>query len=129
MPADDASLSLPPLADADPWQVVSRLAPYLRIAHQIPGRVRLKLDTAALEDRALPRGGGEGLRQVLATVRGLRGVQINLLARSCVVEYDNRIIADTAWPDLLAARQTPAATTLVAVLQEKYEELRRDQLR
>ncbi len=100
----------------NPWQVVSTFAPYLRIAHQISGRVRLKLDPAALDEPALRALGSDRLKQALGTVRGVQDISLNLLARSCVVAYDATTIPDAAWPDLLAARQTPAAATLLGLL-------------
>lgn len=116
------------LPDIDPWQVVSDFSPYLRIAHQIGGRVRLKVDLSALDDPALHGIGSDDLRSALGTVRGVQAISVNLLARSCVVEYDNAVIPDAAWPDLLAGRKTDAATVLVGILQEKYEEVRNGQL-
>lgn len=116
------------LPDIDPWQVVSAFSSYLRIAHQIGGRVRLKVDLSALDDPALNGLGSDGLRSVLGTVRGVQDISVNLLARSCVVEYDNAVIPDAAWPDLLAGRKTDAASVLVGILQEKYEEARNGQL-
>jgi len=99
----------------DPRQVVSDFAPYLRIAHQIGGRVRLKLDAAALDEPALRAVGGARLKQALASIRGVHDIQFNLLACSCVVAYDSATIPDTAWPDLLAGRQTSAANTLLGL--------------
>ena len=102
--------------DIDPWRAVADFAPYLRIAHQIPGRVRLKLDAAALDMPALREVSGERLKTALASVRGVHDIALNLLARSCVVAYDNGTIPDAAWPDLLAGRRTPAAATLLDLL-------------
>ncbi len=116
------------LPDVDPWQVVSDFSSYLRIAHQIGGRVRFKVDTSALDDPALNGLGSAGLRAALGSVRGVQAISVNLLARSCVVEYDNAVIPDAAWPDLLAGRKTAAATVLVGILQEKYTEVRNGQL-
>jgi len=118
--------SLP--AAIDPWQVVSTYAPYLTIAHQISGRVRLKLAMAALDQPGVRELGGERLQAALAGIRGVYDISVNLLARSCVVQYDPAIIPDAAWPDLLAGRQSKAATTLISILQEKYEEIRHGQL-
>lgn len=111
----------------DPFQVVADFAPYLRIAHQIDGRVRLKLDPAALDAPALKQFGGDRLKAALAGIRGVREISLNLLARSCVVAYDNATIPDPAWPDLLAGRRTDAAATLVGILRETYEEIRNGQ--
>lgn len=121
------SLHTPPPV-VDPWAVVSLFAPYLRLAHQIPGRVRLKLDAAALDAPQLRGLGGNALKQALDSVRGVRDFSFNLLARSCVITYDNATIPDAAWPDLLAQRPSAAAQTLVGILHETYEEVRHGQL-
>lgn len=102
----------------DAWRIVERLAPFLRIAHQIPGRIRLKLDAGALAAHPLPAGEAGRLDAILSGIRGIRRVQLNLLARSCVVEYDAAVIPDAAWPDLLAGRDTPAAAVLAGILRE-----------
>lgn len=119
MAADSPSRSRPDAALPDSRQVVGHLAPCLRIAHQIRGRVRLKLDADALAAAPLPPGTAGRLDGLLTGIRGIRNVQVNLLARSCVVEYDTAVIPDAAWPDLLAGRTTPAAEALAAVLQER----------
>lgn len=116
------------LPDIDPWRVVAGFSPYLSIAHQVGGRVRLKIDTAALDDPKLNGLGADRLRGALSSVRGVHAISLNLLARSCVVEYDNAVIPDAAWPDLLAGRKSDAAAALVGILQEKYEEVRNGQL-
>ena len=103
----------PKLPAVDPWQVVSTFAPYLRIAHHIGGRVRLKLAAAALDEPALKAFGSDRLKDALTSIRGVQGISLNLLARSCLVEYDNSTIPDAAWPDLLAQRQSAAATKLL----------------
>ncbi len=114
----------PPLAinDVQPAldarRLVTEITPCLRIAHQINGRVRLKLAAGAFDLPALRAGGGEGLKQVLGALPGVRDFSINPLARSCVVEYDSAIIPDTAWPDLLAGRRSLAADTLLALLAD-----------
>lgn len=105
------------------WPAVADFAPHLRIAHQVAGRVRLKL--AATPGVAFLRTpGGMRLPQALTALgacRGVRDIQFNLLARSCIIEYDNRVIPDRAWPDLLGGRQTPAAAALAEILREKTE--------
>lgn len=100
----------------DAQQIVADIIPFLRIAHQIPGRVRLKLDIAALALPALREGADTHLKQAFGTMPGVRDIQFNLLARSCIVEYDSASIPDAAWPDLLNGRHTPAATILLDLL-------------
>jgi len=112
------SSSVPPAGHAarDARRVIAEITPYLRIAHQVRGRVRLKLADAALRAPTLRNGVGERLRQLLGELPGVHGIALNALARSCVVEYDNAVIPDAAWPDLLGGRPTVAAETLLDLL-------------
>lgn len=113
MATDKKSSAVP---ESDPWRVVTDFAPHLRIAHQIAGRVRLKLDVTALDEPALRALGVGRLKQALAAVRGVHAIQLNPLALSCTINYDSLIVPDAAWPDLLAGRRTPAAATLLDLL-------------
>lgn len=83
-----------------------------RIAHHIPGRVRLKLEGKA--------GGAvaEVRRFVDAASKasGIRSVNVNLLARSCVVEYDPALIAPSAWQDIVDGTRSPHAEQLLRSL-------------
>ena len=105
-----------PAAATDAARLVGEITPHLSIAHQIGGRVRLKLGVAALNVPSLRNGAGETLRRLLGGLPGVRDIALNPLARSCVVEYDNTLIPDAAWPDLLAGRPTAAAATLLGLL-------------
>lgn len=98
----------------DPHRIVAQVAPYLRIVHQVAGRVRIKLQFAVLDATALSRS--EGLTRAFGALPGVRAISLNPLALSCVVEYDNAVIPDAAWPDLLAGRRTSAAETLLGLL-------------
>jgi len=113
---------------ADTASVIALVAAYLRIAHQIPGRIRFKVDSAVLNDPALRDLGERGLSGTVGIIRGVRDIRINKLARSCTIEYDRAIIPDHAWGDLLANRATPAAHALLGIIEYKYEEVRRGQL-
>lgn len=109
--------------------LLARFAPHVRIAHHIPGRVRLKLDAAALKEAGVSAGalplkgawaGGD------ATLPSVQCVRWNLLAHSCTIEYDTARIAPAAWPDLLAERDTEAAQALRALLQQAQQRLAHD---
>jgi len=104
------------LSDHDALSMLERMAAGLRIIHHVPGRVRFKLDTAGLADSRL-REAAEQFAAALVDMRGLHGVCLNALARSCVVEYNVDIIPESAWPDLLAGRATPARQTLLDLLR------------
>ncbi len=105
---------------SDLWQIVSKFLPSLCLAHQVPGRVRLKLDVIALLTGNLQRDDIERLQGALGSIRGVSSIRLNLAARSCAVEYDSTIIPDAAWADLLAGRDTPEAKVLIDILHEGY---------
>ncbi|MDO5057709.1 MAG: hypothetical protein Q4E06_10345 [Lautropia sp.] len=113
-------------ADTPPAELLAHFIPHLHIAHQIPGRVRFKLGSAAVNGIRFdaPAGKGDLFDRVLGRIRGVRHVSWNLLARSCTVEYDPGQIPDAAWPDLLAGTASPAAATLQAILEETHAQLR-----
>lgn len=106
----------PPSLGPDAAQSIRTIASLLRIAHHIPGRVRLKLDGQAAAD--LPQA-LDTAKTFVACVRGtagIRAVDLNPLARSCVVEYDPLVIPAAAWEDLIGGRRSAAADSLVQTL-------------
>ena len=122
-----SSAALEITADTPPAALLAHFAPYLKIAHQLPGRVRLKLSMKALDNinnfSAL-ESSADAFSAVLGQIRGVRAIKWNLLARSCTVEYDTAIIPDAAWPDLLAGADSAAAQALHAILEETHASLR-----
>jgi len=95
--------------------LVLRAGEVLAIAHHIPGRIRLKLvDEAAAA--AVLGGGRFPTPERLRAVAGVRAVKLNLLARSCLIDYDPVAIPPVAWVDLLSGRHTAASGPLVAAL-------------
>lgn len=100
----------------------------VRIAHHIPGRIRLRLSVTdplphlnsegqALIERA------KGFKDVLDNVSGVRSIRVNLMARSCTVEYDHRVIPFKAWPDFIEGRASVEAHILKRIIEEKYAEV------
>ncbi len=91
-------------------------AAHLRVAHHIPGRIRLKLDEAA---GTAPKAAIDAAMQFSRTVTevpGIRSVSLNPLARSCVVEYDPARIPPSAWRDLIDGVASEASAALLDAL-------------
>ncbi len=109
---------------ADAWQIVRELAPTVAIVHHIAGRIRLKLNAGlpVFADGRQPTL--DEVRAAVEAMNGIRSVRINLLARSCTVEYDEKAIPPTAWNDLLNGTESPAADALVGALRARYEDWR-----
>jgi len=101
-----------------------QFASKVSIAHHIPGRIRLKLDSVELDaqGRQLLEQASQ-FQHVLDATPGVKAIRLNLLARSCTIEYDPKIIPAQAWADLLAGVESPAASTLLGIIEQKYEAL------
>lgn len=97
---------------------VSGLVSCLRIAHHVPGRVRLKLEGGAGLAGAVAEV--QAFVKLLEAVEGIGAVSLNLLARSCTVEYDPRRIAPNAWRDLVAGVDSPEAARLAEILAHRW---------
>jgi hypothetical protein len=83
----------------------------LEIAHQTPGRIRLKLKSAPADTPvSLDKNGLLRFFARLESLPGIVGARPNLLAKSCVIEYDRSALPDTLWREALAANATPAAS-------------------
>jgi copper chaperone CopZ len=100
-----------------------RFASSVQIAHHIPGRVRFKLGKLQLddEDRDVLEEARK-FQKVLDSIKGVKDIRLNLLARSCTVEYDTAVIPPAAWSDVLGGVDSPAANVLLGILEKKYEE-------
>jgi hypothetical protein len=92
--------------------------PLIRIAHHIPGRIRFKLNQADARIQQLAGQAGH-FGAVWQGVPGIRSAKLNLLARSCTVEYDPQLIPFQAWPDLLDGVRSDAAQRLLEGFKHK----------
>lgn len=94
----------------------------LRIAHHVPGRVRFKLDEGAGLSGALAEA--QAFLKSLDSVEGIAAIKLNVLARSCTVEYDPSHIPPAAWGDLIGGAASPEADRLAGVLAERWARCR-----
>jgi hypothetical protein len=106
----------------DEFEQLQRFTGFLRIAHHIPGRIRLKLEAELDEDGVEAIVGAKRFGRALDTIPGVRSVKLNLLARSCTIEYDTKTIPAAAWGDLLGGVRSAAAQTLLDILVAKHRE-------
>ncbi|MCR6629147.1 MAG: cation transporter [Magnetospirillum sp.] len=104
-------MTLSPAVADEPEHPLWRFAALVHIAHHIPGRVRLKVSADA--DGALAAEEAKRFLRDAAQAAGIRSVNLNLLARSCVVEYDAKMIPPAAWNDLAEGRRSAAAEALL----------------
>lgn len=97
---------------------------HVRIVHHIPGRVRFKLlDLALDEEGKALLGQAKQFEHALDGIRGVKSIRLNVLARSCTVEYDKAVIVPEAWQDVLGGLESTAAAGLLGILRTRYLEL------
>ena len=121
-----SSAALEITADTPPAALLAHFAPHLKIAHQLPGRVRLKLSMKALDGinfRAL-ESSADAFSAVLGQIRGVRGIKWNRQARSGPGEADTARLPEAAWPARRAGADSAAAQALHAILEETHASLR-----
>ena len=94
------------------------------IVHHIRGRIRFKLDIARLA-KLFQKGdfSAEQARQfhhVASRMPGVKSVKVNLMARSCTVEYDPHAIPEQSWSDFLTGVNSSAAGIVERLLHDAY---------
>lgn len=98
------------------------IAGCIGIAHHLRGRIRLRLERGA-DGLAAPAAADiKRFQALLEGMAGVHSLRVNLLARSCTVEYDPAVIPFEAWADFLAGRSSAAAAALEAPLRQTYQE-------
>lgn len=106
------------------FEVFRRFVQHVRIVHHIPGRVRFKLlDLALDEEGKALLGQAKQFEHALDGIQGVKSIRLNLLARSCTVEYDKAVIPQDAWQDVLEGAESAAAESLLGILRTRYREL------
>jgi len=97
------------LPDLSPFLHLRR---FVSIVHHVPGRIRLKLELAALAQ--LPNVDPAPFVALVQRIRGVRTTRLNPAALSVVVEYDPHIIPAALWPRLLVADVAEVERVLAA---------------
>lgn len=97
----------------------------VRIVHHIPGRIRMKLEPVEVDAEERDRlSAARGFQHTLDRLPGVKSLRVNLLARSCIVEYDRALIPPDAWGDLLGGVRSAPAEQLWEILVTHYAEFR-----
>lgn len=90
---------------------------HCRIAHHVPGRIRLRFDPLGLAGvlRALGNRAA-ALETTLRRVRGIRATEMNLAACSLTVQYDPALLPPQSWERLLTGPAAAASALLAELL-------------
>ena len=99
-------------------EMLIRLAALLEIAHHVPGRIRLRLAANAMTAAADALADARKFGAAVHSIPGIHAVNLNALARSCVVEYDPARIPPKAWTDLMNGIRSPDLDTLLSPLTD-----------
>lgn len=98
--------------DLEPFLALRR---HLRIAHHIPGRIRLRIGAAVF--REIRGVGPEILDRVLGAIDGIEAVQVNKAAGSVVINYKPAVIRPSWWDTLLRGDEQEATALLQRLLE------------
>ena len=79
-----------------------RIAAHTQVVHHIPGRIRLRILPSALK---LVRG--MDVDKTLGALPGIKGVRINAVVGSVVLEYDSSKLPYNLWEQLRQLRKKP----------------------
>ncbi len=83
------------LSDQQIMDGLLRIAPHVRIAHHLPGRIRLKISLEGV--KAL---NGKFSTEEPIRIPGILGTRINTFARSMIIDYDDEKIPYELWERL-----------------------------
>ncbi|MFS8037173.1 hypothetical protein ACI7BZ_09455 [Xanthobacter sp. AM11] len=97
------------LPDISPFLHLRR---FVSIAHHVPGRIRLRLDMAALAH--LPKVDPAPFVDLVRRIRGVIATRVNAAALCVVVDYDARLIPPADWQHLLAGTPEEVERILTA---------------
>lgn len=90
---------------------------HLRVAHHIPGRIRLRVaptiikDLGVVDDKMLDR--------VLGALNGIKNVRVNPRAGSAVVDYIPEMIPPHWWETLLHGQDAAAVELMRHLLENE----------
>lgn len=102
----------------DQLQQITR---HLQIVHHIPGRIRVKLCASALAgQQAQWLAQAQSIQRFLEALPGILAIKPNLLALSCVVEYDHRVLSKALWEALLRGEATEQVLGLLDELEDRW---------
>ena len=104
--------------DSELTQRFLELRKHLRIAHHIPGRIRLRINATAFRAAAaqLDR---KVMDRILGAVDGISDLRVNAAAGSITISYLPRRLEPTTWEALLQGPADEASALLDELLRTR----------
>lgn len=93
---------------------------HVRIAHHLPGRIRLELQTDGLSSSWMRQHGSEGLAAAQRLLPGIRSLRFNPLAGTAVLEYDPELYPARLVESFFGATSIEQAGDLLDHLQSLH---------
>jgi hypothetical protein len=97
--------------DLSPFLALRR---HLKIAHHIPGRIRLRVGPAVLKEAG--RVDPAALDRILGAIDGIEDVRVNAAAGSAVITYIPQVIEPEWWETLVRGEDEAAIALLRRLL-------------
>ncbi len=94
-------------------EYLQEVTEHILVAHHVPGRIRLKLKSLPSSVNLSGFKHSKQYIQFIESLSGVKSVRPNLLARSCVVEYDKTVLTPSLWESLLQAKAEPEVLALL----------------
>lgn len=76
----------------------------IKIAHHIPGRIRLRFNNSILAMWPKLNGIEKKIQEVADQIEAIRDIRLNFNAGSVVVQYDTDILPPDFWQDVIVEK-------------------------
>jgi hypothetical protein len=106
------------------FETLIALRGHVRIAHHVPGRIRLRIAASAVGK--LGQVDRDRVEKALRAIDGIRAIRVNPAAASVVVEYAPSRISPNTWDILLNGDPEDARQRMRALLGSDPESLAND---
>lgn len=91
---------------------------HLKIAHHMPGRIRVRIGAGVFED--LGKVDRSLFDRILGAVAGIKDVRVNPAAGSIVVAYTPSMIEPAWWETLIHGKEAAAKNLLRRLLDTEF---------
>lgn len=95
-----------------------KLRKHIKIAHHVPGRIRVRLMLSALKQ--LPDIDPAILESLQTEAQGIDEVRINRVAGSAAISYDTTKILPASWETIINGEHELAEQTLLKLLVKSH---------
>ena len=92
-----------------------QLRDHIKIAHHVPGRIRVRLMLSALKQ--FPDVDPTILESLQSEAEGIKDIRVNRAAGSAAISYDPQIIPQASWETIINGEPEIAKKTLLKLIE------------